>query len=57
MGSLWIKVLNMGSFLTLVISGLLFFGIYGGILLLAKESLAVEIMSLVLKKFQEVSER
>lgn len=45
--SLWVKMLNFGNFLTLVISAVLFFGIYGLFLLLTKEPLVVEIFNQV----------
>lgn len=48
--SLWTKMLGLGSFLTLAISAILFFGIYGGMLLVTKEELAVEIFNQVLGK-------
>lgn len=48
--SLWIKALNLGSFITLLISAILFFGVYGLFLLLTKEQLVVEIFSQFLGK-------
>ncbi len=42
--SLWVKTLGFGSFLTLSISAVLFFGIYGGILLMMKEELVREMI-------------
>ena len=45
--SLWVKMLGVGSFLTLLISAVLFFGIYGLILLFVKEPLALEIFNQV----------
>lgn len=45
--SIWVKVLGMGDFLTLVISAFLFFGVYGLFLLLAKEPLVSEIFGQV----------
>jgi O-antigen/teichoic acid export membrane protein len=45
--SLWIKILNFGSFVTLAVSAVLFFGIYGLFLLLTKEPLVVEIFNQV----------
>ncbi len=41
--SLLVKSLNYGYFVTLLLSALLFFGIYGGILLIAKEPLTTEL--------------
>lgn len=41
--SIWFKMLNFGNFLTLVVSAVLFFGIYVLFLLLIKEPLVLEI--------------
>lgn len=49
--SLWVKALPIGSFLSLLISACLFFGMYGGVLLLLKEALVNEIVMQVLGKF------
>ncbi len=49
--SLWIKLLHIGMFLSLVLSAALFFGVYGMVLLATGESLAVEISNQMLKKF------
>ena len=43
--SLWVKALGLGDFLTLSISAVLFFGIYGGILWITKEELIREMIS------------
>lgn len=48
--SLWVKALPIGSFLSLLISACLFFGMYGGVLLLLKEALVNEIVMQVLGK-------
>ena len=48
--SLWVKMLGLGSFLTLIISALLFFGVYGVYLLIRKEELVVEIWNMVAGK-------
>ena len=45
--SLWVKMLGLGSFLTLVISAVLFFGVYGVFLLIRKEEMIVEIWNMV----------
>lgn len=42
--SLWVKALGFGDFLTLSISAVLFFGIYGGILWITKEELVREMI-------------
>jgi O-antigen/teichoic acid export membrane protein len=41
--SLWIKILDFGNFLTLAVSAVLFFGVYGVFLMLTKEPLVIEI--------------
>ena len=48
--SLWIKFLSWGSFLKLLLSAVLFFGVYGTFLLITKEELAVEIFDQVFGK-------
>lgn len=49
--SLWVKSLGLGSFVSLVISAILFFGVYGVFLLLTKEELVVEVFIQVMGKF------
>lgn len=51
-GTIWIKAMAMGNFVSLVISTCLFFGIYGLFLLVTKEELAVEIFNQILRKFK-----
>lgn len=48
--SLWVKMLGLGSFLTLMISTTLFFGVYGLFLLICKEEMIVEIWNMVVGK-------
>lgn len=48
--SLWVKSLEFGNFLTLLIAAILFFGIYGLSLLLAKEDLVVEVFNQMIGK-------
>lgn len=48
--SLWVKGLNAGNFITLLISAVLYFGVYGLFLLLAKEELVVEGFNQVIGK-------
>lgn len=48
--SVWVKTLNIGNFLTLLISASLFFGIYGMFLLFTKESLVVEVFIQIIGK-------
>lgn len=45
--SFWVIGLGFGNFITLVISAVLFFGVYGAILLITKETLALEMMNQV----------
>ena len=49
--SLWVKTLDIGNFMTLLISACLFFGMYGLFLLITKEELIVEIFDQVIGKF------
>lgn len=48
--SLWVKKLNLGCFITLVLSAMLFYGAYGTILLLARESLVWEFVTQIIGK-------
>lgn len=48
--SLWVKPLGLGNFLTLLISAVLFFGVYGLYLLVRKEAMIVEIWNTVVGK-------
>jgi len=62
LGSIWVKMLSIGSFFTLFISALCFFGVYGTILLVLKEPLINEMFGHVLglikrKKFNDTKER
>lgn len=50
-GSYWIKTLDYGDFIILVISSILFFGIYVCVLLFMKEKLIFEILNQIIKKF------
>lgn len=52
--SLWVKLLNMGSFVTLMLSAMLFFGGYGIVLLFTKEPLICEITVQVVSKLKNV---
>ena len=47
---LWVKLVSLGSFVTLLISAVLFFGVYGGFLLVRKEEMVVEIWRLLCEK-------
>lgn len=57
MAAVWIKLLNLGNFFTLVISAILFFGIYLIVLTVAKESLVLDIERQVLGKLFRKSRR
>lgn len=48
--SLWVKMLDFGNFITLVISALLFFGVYCLILMITKEEIMTGIVIPILKK-------
>lgn len=50
LGSLWVKCLGLGSFVTLLITAILFFAIYFLILILKKEPLALDIVNQILDK-------
>lgn len=49
-GSLWVKTLGLHVFFTLLLSAVLFFGIYGVCLILAGEELVMEVLKKVLGK-------
>lgn len=49
--SFWIKSLGFGDFLTLFVSAVLFFGLYGLFLLIRKEPLVCEILQQVMGRF------
>ena len=48
--SMWVPLLGLGSFATLLLSGVLFFGGYLAMLLILKETLAKELFHQVFKK-------
>lgn len=48
--SVWVVVLNIGVFWTLVVSACLFFGCYGGVLLLLREPLLREVLGQMFRK-------
>ena len=48
----WVKRLEVGHFITLALSSMLFFGIYGLFLLLKKEEVVVEIWKQVLSRIK-----
>lgn len=45
LASLWVKQLGLGNFLTLLISAIIFFGVYGAYMLIRKEELVVDIFN------------
>ena len=49
-GSFWVAYLNLHTFITLLLSAILFFAIYGVSLILMKETLVKEIVSQLLEK-------
>lgn len=49
-GALWIKMLRFGSFITLAVSAVMFFGIYVLILMISQEPLTLDIIKQILKK-------
>lgn len=53
-GTIWLKSASLGNFVTLMASAILFFAIYGGVLILAKEPIASEIVRMLLKKFKMI---
>lgn len=48
--SLWVKLLDFGNFMTLVISAILFFCVYGIYLLIRKEDMIVEIWNIIIRR-------
>lgn len=48
--SIWVKLLGLGPFLTLMLSAVFFFGVYGVYLLIRKEEMIVEIWNMVVGK-------
>ena len=48
--SIWVKLLGLNSFLTLLVSACLFMGSYGGMLMLLKEPLVIEISTQFISK-------
>jgi hypothetical protein len=50
--SIWVKWLHLGSFSALVISSVLFFGVYLLVLLLGKEPVTAELAGQVARRFK-----
>ena len=55
--ALWVPLLHLGNFLTLLISAVMFFGGYGIFMLLVKEALVVEVFQQVLSMAGKVLKR
>ena len=53
LASLWTKMLGWHEFFTLALSAVIFFTVYGAVLIIAKEPLTVEIMKQVFGKLQK----
>lgn len=51
-GSIWVKKISFGNFITLMISAILFFAIYSIVLLLRKEPLTNEIRRQIFEKIK-----
>ena len=51
--SLWTKFFNIGNFLTLLVSVVLFLGVYSLVLLLLKEEMAIEVIETLLRRKRE----
>lgn len=51
--SFWVKTLGLGSFLTLAMSAILFFGVYGLFLLWRKEEIIVEMWNMIFGKIKK----
>ncbi len=49
---IWVKLAGLGVFLSLAASAVCFFGVYGGVLLLAKDGLVTEIFGQVMRKLR-----
>lgn len=52
--SVWLPMMHMDNFLTLAVSACLFFGVYGGMLLLVKEPLVREMLGQVFDKAMKI---
>ena len=52
-GACGIKLLALPTFIALVLSAIVFFGIYGGVLLVAKEPFVLEVINQLLKKIKK----
>ena len=50
----WVKVLGTGEFITLIVSAILYFGVYGLVLLVTKEEMVMEVWQMVMKWFRKL---
>lgn len=55
LASFWVTALNLHVFITLVISAILFFGVYGLVLIIMKEKLVIEILTQIFSKLKHKS--
>lgn len=55
--SIWVKVLGLGSFSTLIISSIIFFGVYGVYLLICKEEMVVESWNMIIGRIKGFSRK
>lgn len=46
----WVNLMSWGSFVCLVVSAVLFWGVYGGVLLITREKFVNEIVGQMIKK-------
>lgn len=49
----WVKIMDFGSFVTLMISAIIFFGVYGCVLIATKEEMVIEILGIVFGKIKK----
>ena len=50
--SFWVHRCPLGTFWTLAVSAVLFFGVYGGVLLLLREPLTAELVQQIFRKLK-----
>ena len=55
LASFWVTALNLHVFITLVISAILFVGVYGLVLIIMKEKLVIEILTQIFSKLKHKS--
>lgn len=54
LASCWVKILGTGEFITLIVSAILYFGVYGLVLLVEKEEMVMEVWQMVMKCFRKL---